>query len=182
MTLTSTIDETVSKSFRTALLLTGSSFIAEAATLDAIHSEDPDQVQDGRLLRAAIVAAMAMGFSDMPELDEVSSILPLELRRVLRLPAELRRCFVLRILAGLSGEECSHLLDMSIGLVDERTRAAASELVAIRQTESRDSAGLAPGADQSAHEKQIPNLSGSRNKESTRVSEGTRWAAKRLLS
>jgi hypothetical protein len=181
MTLTSTIDETVSKSFRTALLLTGSSFIAEAATLDAIHSEDPDQVQDGRLLRAAIVAAMAMGFSDMPELDEVSSILPLELRRVLRLPAELRRCFVLRILAGLSGEECSHL-HMSISLVDERTRAAASELVAIRQTESRDSAGLAPGADQSAHEKQIPNLSGSRNKESTRVSEGTRWAAKRLLS
>ncbi|HMH07615.1 MAG TPA: hypothetical protein VK579_13130 [Terriglobales bacterium] len=137
MTLTSTIDETVSKSFRTALLLTGSSFIAEAATLDAIHSEDPDQVQDGRLLRAAIVAAMAMGFSDMPELDEVSSILPLELRRVLRLPAELRRCFVLRILAGLSGEECSHL-HMSISLVDERTRAAASELVAIRQTESRD--------------------------------------------
>jgi len=181
MTLTSTIDETVSKSFRTALLLTGSSFIAEAATLDAIHSEDPDQVQDGRLLRAAIVAAMAMGFSDMPELDEVSSILPLDLRRVLRLPAELRRCFVLRILAGLSGEECSHL-HMSISLVDERTRAAASELVAIRQTESRDSAGLAPGADQSAHEKQIPNLSGSRNKESTRVSEGTRWAAKRLLS
>jgi hypothetical protein len=51
-----------------------------------------------------------------------------ELRAVLNLPGDLRRCFVLRILAGFSGQACGLLLRLSVRKVDEYTCLALHRL------------------------------------------------------
>ena len=55
---------------------------------------------------AASIAARCNGVP-LGEVEDARSILPLELRRVLRLSTALRDCFVLRLLIGLTREVCA---------------------------------------------------------------------------
>jgi DNA-directed RNA polymerase specialized sigma24 family protein len=50
--------------------------------------------------------------------------LALNLQRVLRLPTNLRHCFVLRVLAGLSRQDCADLLRVGERQVDKRCGGA----------------------------------------------------------
>ena len=127
MPLTLTANPSLSRSFRTAFLLTGNTSHAEDAVLDAIQALDSEQVSEEALLRAAIMAAV------MPRRETTAgaqdqAILPPELTRVLHLPTDLRHCFVLRILAGLPEVDCARILNLSIPLVEERICRAVRRL------------------------------------------------------
>jgi DNA-directed RNA polymerase specialized sigma24 family protein len=123
--------QSLSTSYRTILLLAGSVARAERAMLEAIQAMDPDEMSSEGLLRSAITAAVTAA-REAParaqDPDPASSALPLELKRVQRLPADLRHCFVLRILAAFSRADCARLLNLSIPKVDERTCEAARNL------------------------------------------------------
>jgi hypothetical protein len=124
----------VSRTFTTALLLTANLEQAEAATLDGIRWLDPEEASEEALFLASVKAAIAsrrQATEQPEELDRASSILPPELVRVLRLSLDLRHCFVLRVLAGLSREDCARLLHLGIEHVDEGTSAAARTLAGI---------------------------------------------------
>ena len=123
--------QSLGTSYRTILLLAGSVARAERAMLEAIQAMDPDEMSNEGLFRCAITAAVTAG-REAParaqDLDPASSALPPELKRVQRLPADLRHCFVLRILAALSRADCARLLNVSVSKVDERTCEAARNL------------------------------------------------------
>ena len=53
--------------------------------------------------------------------DPSASYLPNELKAVLRLAPQLRRCFVLRILAGLPAKACARLLCLHSEMVEQYT-------------------------------------------------------------
>jgi hypothetical protein len=110
--------EVLRKAFHTALILTGSLEQSEAAVLESIRWLDLDDEAPGeKLVRGALQAALARQRQIVEqrsgELECALSLLPLELRRVLRLPADLRHCFALRILAGLPRNVCAPLLHWS---------------------------------------------------------------------
>jgi DNA-directed RNA polymerase specialized sigma24 family protein len=135
MPLANVTPQSLGRSYRTVLLLAGSAARAEDAMFEAIHAMDPDQISEEALVRGAITAAVTAGRAapaKRRDSDPASSALPPELRRVLRLPTDLRHCFVLRILAGLSREDCAQLLTLSIPAVDERTCDAARRLAGVR--------------------------------------------------
>jgi DNA-directed RNA polymerase specialized sigma24 family protein len=123
--------QSLGTSYRTILLLAGSVARAERAMLEAIQAMDPDELSNEGLFRCAITAAVT-ATREAParaqDPDPASSALPLELKRVQRLPADLRHCFVLRILAAFSRADCARLLNLSIPKVDERTSEAARKL------------------------------------------------------
>jgi len=131
----------LNRSFRASLLLTGSVALAEAAILSAIDEIDPEELTNEALFRKVTIAAIAVGSAasrNLREAGEPPSALPIELKRVLRLPTDRRQCFVLRFLAGLSREDAAHMLSMSPHLVDERAGAAATELASVSQVEGGD--------------------------------------------
>jgi DNA-directed RNA polymerase specialized sigma24 family protein len=69
------------------------------------------------------------------ELATGQSWLPVELRRVLRLPETPRACFVLRILEGWSREKCAAVLGIPAETVDEESCAAAQHLARLVEKE-----------------------------------------------
>ena len=95
----------LSKAFTAALLLTGSVRNADAAVLHTIECFDFDEesAEDPILevMKAAIEGGRKTSERRPGESAEACSLLPWELRRVLRLPVDLRFCYVLRVLAGL---------------------------------------------------------------------------------
>lgn len=113
-------NEVLRRTFTTALLLTGNVAQSEAAIADSFGYS---QLLVQRALEVALAAP-----ASATEQDVVSSLLPPELRRVLRLPTDLRQCFVLRILAGLPGAVCAPLLHKEISQVEEAAGAAAQML------------------------------------------------------
>ena len=125
------LDQALNRSFRTTLLLTGNVLLAEAALLHAISATQPEDILGESLLDQIVISVIALGARSMPaanEADDSSLFLPHELQQVLRLPADLRNCFVLRILAGFSRERCARLLNVTIQEIDERATAAAIKL------------------------------------------------------
>ena len=60
-------------------------------------------------------------------------MLPVELQHVLHLARNLRHCFVLRLLVGLSRALCAWLLHLETRQIDERTCAAVLELAMVRR-------------------------------------------------
>jgi len=118
------------RAFRIALLLTGNIRHSELSVLEAIHSMDLADVSDPALLRGSVIAALGQVPEQPDDPEHISSILPLNLRRVLLLSTELRRAFVLRVLAGLSRWECARLLCRDAWHVDQTACAAAQELAA----------------------------------------------------
>lgn len=123
------IEHTISQAFRTAHLLTASIQGAESAVLEAIDSFDPDSDTEEALLPYVLHAAVQSAVEHMlpSALDQPKStepLLPVELQAVLNLSPNLRRCFVLRFLAGVPVQACARLLHLDAGQVDEYSCAA----------------------------------------------------------
>jgi hypothetical protein len=131
------LETTVESAFITALLLTGSMERAEAAVLDGIAALDSKDGSVDSLVSETILAASLTarenGLEGHAETTKrASSMLPFELRSVLHLPAPLRHCFVLRILAGLPRDVCASLLQLDVEQVDDGTCAALPMLANIQ--------------------------------------------------
>ena len=101
----------------TAHLLTGSLQQAEKAALDAVDSWNPGEEPEEVLFQNVLDAAARAPSNP----DSSSSHLPDELKAVLRLAPQLRRCFVLRILAGLPAQACARLLCLHPDVVERYT-------------------------------------------------------------
>ena len=119
------IEQAVRLAFRAVYLLTASVQQAEGAVLEAIDGFDPDCDVQEVLVRNAIRAAV-----QCPSGQSLSSktFEPPELRAVLGLPENLRRCFVLRVLVGLSQADCARLLRLNLQAVNDYTCAALRHL------------------------------------------------------
>ena len=116
------------RTFRTLFLLTGGLARAEDAMMEAIQAANSEDMSDEVLLREGVAAALSQAPATWTDDDPASSALPSPLLRVLRLPAHLRQCFVLRILAAFSPADCAQLLNLSIAKVEQRTREAMYEI------------------------------------------------------
>jgi hypothetical protein len=128
MTYTSITDETLEKAYITALLLTGNAEEAEAAVFEGIQATEHGDASPDALLHETMAASITGNSRPSIEEGDAASRLPAELRRVLRLPRDLRRCFVLRVLAGLPNEICARMLRIEIHRVDELVSASAQAL------------------------------------------------------
>jgi hypothetical protein len=117
-------DEALDKAYITAFLLTGNSARAEAAVLEGIQTMVCDGISGDALLQGTLMASVA----SPAEQEGDTSSLPPELRRVLRLSPDLRRCYVLRVLVGLSREACARILNTGIHHIDELVCASARAL------------------------------------------------------
>jgi DNA-directed RNA polymerase specialized sigma24 family protein len=122
----------VARSFRTAYLLTNSAEEAESAVLAGIESWNPDGESDEALFHKVMCAAAHRRHQwEPPVRTEARLWLPEELRVVLTLAPPIRRCFVLRNLAGLSAQLCARLLGLLPDQVDEYAGAAHRCLAAL---------------------------------------------------
>jgi len=127
----SAADQVLTETFTLAVLLSGGVDRAEAAMLEAIQQVDPGRCCDRELRKLSLRAAIRAGRDNAPAGGAPG--FPVELTRVLRLPAGLRECFVLRVLAGFSSAECA---DLSVFRADDGACAAAKELGKMRGAES----------------------------------------------
>jgi hypothetical protein len=119
------LEDPVDKAFLMAHLLTADTDRAERAMMEAIRSWNPSTDTGAVLLQNVIEAAARAdvrpaGSNGTP----AGSCFPAELQAVLKLEPPLRRCFVLRILAGLPSQACARLLHSDSRRVDRYTRAA----------------------------------------------------------
>ncbi|HME09518.1 MAG TPA: hypothetical protein VKG25_20840 [Bryobacteraceae bacterium] len=144
-------DEALQRTFMLTLLLGGGVQQAEAAMLEAIRQTQREQLSNQELHRQSLKAAIAAG-DELPQrsgtIEGMSLALPPELCRVLLLPAHLRHCFVLRMLARYSSEDCAELNVLD---ADEGACSAMKELARIRKAECRQGSlrnqvGLSPSA------------------------------------
>jgi hypothetical protein len=123
------------KLFIAALLLTGSAAKAELSILEGIRTSG-GKTSSNALLHATLNAAISPRETIHREIsgaqDLSTSGLPVELRRVLLLPENLRHCFVLRLLVGLPLRECSRLLSLEPCQAEQNTISAAVMLTGIR--------------------------------------------------
>jgi hypothetical protein len=139
--------EVLSRAFHTTLVLTGSAEQSEAAVLESIRCLDLDDDAPGeKLIRGALRAAIArqreIVEQEPGDFDYALSLLPAELRRVLRLPTDSRNCFALRVLAGLPRNVCAPLLNLERRQVDEAAGVAAQLLASIAQEEEQGQAAI----------------------------------------
>jgi hypothetical protein len=125
----------LAKTFRAAVLLTGGIRQAEAALLDVIQQVDPRNVSDQTFFADCLRASMAPGRQSQAtaeDAEDASAILAPELKRILLLKPHLRHGLVLRVLLGLSEEDCARLNIRDAG---RRACAASQELARIRRAE-----------------------------------------------
>ena len=118
-----TAREAIERAFVTAHLLTASARVAEDVTIQAIESWNPREESWELLFDNVVRGALRAGI--VQPSDPSSSE---ELNAVLLLPPRLRRCFVLRILAGLPARACARLLRTSQRRVEDNTRLALQNL------------------------------------------------------
>jgi hypothetical protein len=134
------LHDALGKSFITALLMTGSIERAEAAVHESIAFLTADDASGEALVRGAIEAALpprGRGPGPRPEeLERALAILPFELQGVFQLEADLRYCFVCRVLADLPREICALLLHLDLRTIDKRTCTAVQRLVSITGREA----------------------------------------------
>jgi hypothetical protein len=124
----------LAKTFRAAVLLTGGVQQAEAAMLEVIRQADgnvSDQTFFADCLRAS-VAPGRQSQATAQDAEDASAILAPELKRILLLAPHLRHGLVLRVLLGLSDEDCARL---NIRDASQRACAASQELARIRRAE-----------------------------------------------
>ena len=129
----------IGRAFVTAVLLTGSTERAEGAVMDAIETWNPGEPLEDALFDRAVRASMGTSAARAGAGETTPSAFPPGLVGVARLSPELRRCFVLRILAGFAREVCASLLHLSKDRIEEHTHAALRQLPAASRR-------LAPGA------------------------------------
>jgi hypothetical protein len=111
--------------FRTTLLLTGTINTAEEAVMRGIDAGE--DLSPRALLIEAVRSAVRLPMESQNRHCEVE-YLPPELQRLFMLQPLPRRCFVLRLLVGLSSEFCADLLDISVCEFEEALQAAFIEL------------------------------------------------------
>jgi hypothetical protein len=125
--------ETIENAFIVGLLLTGSIEKAERAIVDSIRCTETEDVCGRRVFRRVIQWAVdPQDQRSRGVIDEASvRILPFELGCVLHLPSDLRHCYVLRILVGLSREVCAWVLHTDLEQISQRTQSAVNGLAQI---------------------------------------------------
>ena len=125
--------ETIENAFIVGLLLTGSIEQAERAIVDSIHCSETEDVCGQRVFRRVIQWAVDPQEQRSCRVTDEASvrILPFELGCVLHLLPDLRHCYVLRILVGLSREICAWLLHTDVEQVSQRTQSAVNGLAQI---------------------------------------------------
>ena len=116
----------VRESFLAALMLTGTIEAAEQSVSGAIATLGCGAAVD-ELLVATAKCALQIPDGCLPG-TEIPSSLPAELRRLFLLSSVGRKCFVLRILMGLSVEVTSGFLNLQKDKVDEALCRALSDL------------------------------------------------------
>ena len=124
-----TMPSALDMAFRTALLLTGDTTTAEAAVTHGIAA--CEDLSPGGLLIEAVRSAVRRRTKSSDGPYEVDC-LPAELRRLFMLQPLLRYCFVLRILVGLSPEDCAELLEISVTEFEDALYGALTELALLR--------------------------------------------------
>jgi hypothetical protein len=125
---------TVENAFVVGLLLTGSMKQAEDAVVETIDCSDTKQICGEQLLQGVIRSSLrSKQMVHAPEIsaEASSAMLPLELRRVMNLPRDLRVSFVLRMLLGLPREVCAWLLHIEPEEVRRRTQEAMTKLAGL---------------------------------------------------
>jgi hypothetical protein len=126
------IADVVAQAYCTAYLLTNSAEDAESAVLSGIESWNPDVESDEALFHEVICAAARRQYRwELPLRTRTRVCVPEELRAVLTLAPPIRRCFVLRNLAGMSAQACARLLGLLPNQVDEYAGAAHRFLAAL---------------------------------------------------
>ena len=117
--------EVVARCFHTAYLLTNSAEEAESAVIAGVESWNPCCESDEALFQKVMCAAARRRNQwEPPVRNHAGMWLPEELRAVLTLAPPIRRCFVLRNLAGMPAQVCARLLDLLPNQVDEYAGAA----------------------------------------------------------
>ena len=116
------VENPIGRAFLMAHLLTGNIEQAERSTMEAIDSWDPGDETEATLLLKVLDAAARAEIKYAP--GEPGYHLPGELQAVLRLEPQARRCFVLRVLAGLPLEACARLLHLDSRRLERYTCAA----------------------------------------------------------
>ena len=96
--------------FFTALLITGAVKSAEAAVGDSVDLVDGETVASQRAIMKAVAVAAGTRTSSFDQ--NARSLLPEELQAVADLRLDLRICFVLRRLIGLTAREAAELMGM----------------------------------------------------------------------
>ena len=131
----------LNRAFTLAVFLTGSIKSAEAAVLRAICALEAGDVHGDGLVSGTVEACVHIqrGLAARADGEMViyRAALPVELQRVLQLPLEMRQCFVLRNLVGLSLKASAGLLDLEPQEVTARTSAAMRDLAVIAEGERR---------------------------------------------
>ena len=123
------ISHVLERAFLTAHLFTGSLQKAEEVTLNAIAAWRPDEEPEEKLFQNVLdAAARTQAEVSQSDPDSSRSYLPHELKAVLQLAPQLRHCFVLRVLAGLSAKVCARLLCLHSDMVDRYTCDAVQRL------------------------------------------------------
>ncbi len=119
----------IDRALLTAHLLTGNLHQAEEVTLNAIESWRPGEEPEESLFEDVLDAAARARFEPDPNYPDPSGwYLPNELQAVLRLAPQLRRCYVLRILAGVPAKACARMLSLPSDMVEEYTGDAIRRL------------------------------------------------------
>jgi hypothetical protein len=115
--------------FIAAILLTGCTEGAERVVVEAIETLGDDEISEDMVLQATISGAVKpemMTNEECPRQPQPTvSWLPIQLRRVLLLPSDLRQAFVLRLLLGMPRDQCARLLQLDGGKLDEHVGQAA---------------------------------------------------------
>lgn len=118
--------------FTMALLLTRQLRLAEDVVLRSIQSIVPSDLSERTLAAGVIKAAARFGLPvsehSTIELPPSCPDFPAELQNVMRLAPRPRFCYVSRILAGFSSDDCALLLGMSRNDVAAYTSTAALTL------------------------------------------------------
>ena len=116
----------ISRLFFTALLITGTVESAEVAIEDSIDRTRREIVPSLRVASIAVAAAAAIRARSFD--TQARLLLPEELRAVADLQPDLRICFVLRRLAGLTAREAAELIGMRPSEIDRRACTASVRL------------------------------------------------------
>jgi len=126
--------------FIAAFLLTGNVALAERSVMNGIAMTGCASSFEALLhatIRVAVTAEMWAGEPTRGDRALAAPRLPIELGRLLLLPDQLRQCFVLRVLLGISRGRCSQLLELDGRNLEHQVVAATLELASIHARENR---------------------------------------------
>lgn len=112
-------------------LLTGDSTEAEKVVMESLDSWNPSDEDVDEFLQSTLRAAARRPIEPVLESGNSDYQLPIELRRVLELPPELRRSFVLRVLVGLPSQICAYILEVGPCEISDRCCLAMRRLSAL---------------------------------------------------